>query len=132
MPLPPGTRLASPFHWEEYLPASEQLPSDTTLTIVHWQDGVWGGGFEFDVIREPEQFQKLAADRREIPRSDRVIIVSIGEGDNPLGYVEISNAPDFVDTIEVVAAHMPKGPRAAGVQVLPPSADHVSHITGSQ
>ncbi|MFB0536495.1 MAG: ATP-binding protein [Anaerolineae bacterium] len=95
MPLPPGTRLASPFHWEEYLPTSEELPSDTRLTIVRWQDGVWGGGFEFDVIREPEQFQKLVADRREISRSGRLIIVPIGEEDNHLGYVEISNAPDF-------------------------------------
>jgi signal transduction histidine kinase len=94
--LPPGTRLTLPFSQEEHLSVLEQLPPDTTLTIVHWQDSVWGRGFvEFDVIREPEQLQKLVADRREIPRSGRVIIVPIGEEDTPLGYVEISNAPDF-------------------------------------
>jgi signal transduction histidine kinase len=95
MPLPPGTRFTPSFDGEVYPPLLEQLPPDTTLTIVRWQDGVWGRGFEFDVLREPEQFQKLAADRREIPRSDRVIIVPIGEEDDPLGYVEISHAPDF-------------------------------------
>jgi signal transduction histidine kinase len=96
MTLPPGTRLTSLFPREERLSVFlDQFPPDTTLTVVRWQDGVWGRGFEFDVIREPEQFQELAADRREIPRSDRVIIVPVGEGDNPLGYVEISNAPDF-------------------------------------
>jgi len=95
MPLPPDTRLTLLFPQEEHFPVLEQFPPDTTVTVVRWQDRVWGRGFEFDVIREPEQFQKLAAVRREIPRSGRVIIVPIGEEDNPLGYVEISNAPDF-------------------------------------
>jgi len=95
MALPPGTRLTSPFDREGYLQALEQLPPDATLTIVRWQDGAWGRGFEFDVIREPEQFQELAAARQEIPRSDRVIIVPIGGEDDPLGWVEISDAPDL-------------------------------------
>ena len=94
--LPPGTRLTLPFPQEGHLSVLEQLPPDTTLTIVHWQDSVWGRGFvEFDVIREPEQFQELAVARKEILRSDRVLTVPIGEEDDPLGYVEISNAPDF-------------------------------------
>jgi signal transduction histidine kinase len=93
--LPPGARLTPPFDGEAYLPVLEQLPPDTTLTIVRWQDGVWGSRFKFDVIREPEQFQELAADQQEIPRSDRVVTVPIGEEDDPLGYVEISNGPDF-------------------------------------
>ena len=56
---------------------------------------MWGGDFEFDVIQEPDQFEEIAADQREIPRSDRVITVPIGERDDPLGYVEISSGPDF-------------------------------------
>jgi len=93
--LPPGTRLTLPFPQEERLSVLELSP-DTRLTIVRWQDGVWGRGFvEFDVIREPEQFRELAVARKEILRSDRVITVPIGEEDDPLGYVEISNAPDF-------------------------------------
>jgi len=95
MVLPPGTRFTPALDREAHLQVLEQLPPDARLTIVRWQDGVWGRGFEFDMIREPEQFQKLAADRREILRSDRVITVPIGEEDDPLGYVEISNAPDF-------------------------------------
>jgi len=73
----------------------EQLPPDKTLTLVRWQDGVWRRGFEFDVIQEPEQLQELAAARQEILRSDRVITVPIGKEHDPLGHVEISNAPDF-------------------------------------
>jgi len=45
MPLPPGTRFTPPLHWEKHLPASERLPSDTTITIVRWQDGVVGRWF---------------------------------------------------------------------------------------
>jgi signal transduction histidine kinase len=95
MVLPPGTRFTPALDGEGHPQVLEQLPPDARLTIVRWQDGVWGRGFEFDVTREPQQFQKLAADRREIPRSGRVIIVPIGEEDDPLGYVEISNTPDF-------------------------------------
>ena len=96
--LPESTRWTQPSSWEEYLPILEQLqlPLDTPLTVVRWRDGVWGRGFELDVIRETEQFvEELASDQRETPRSDRIITVAIGEDDDPLGYVEISGGPDF-------------------------------------
>ena len=32
--------------------------------------------------------------------------------------------------MELVAAYMGKGPRAAGLQLLPPSVDQLSHIQG--
>ena len=96
--LPHSTRRTESLSWEEYLPILEQLqlPLDTPLTVVRWRDGVWGRGFEIEVIREPEQLsEELASDQQEIPRSDRVITVAIGEDDEPLGYVEISGGPDF-------------------------------------
>ncbi len=98
MTLPHSTQWTEPFSWEEYLPILEQLqlPLDTPLTVVRWRDGVWGRGFELEVIREPEQLSEgLASDQQEIARSDRVITVAIGEDDDPLGYVEISGGPDF-------------------------------------
>ncbi len=98
MTLPHSTRWTQPSSWEEYLPILErlQLSLDTPLTVVRWRDGVWGRGFEIEVIREPEQFlEELALDQQETPRSDRVITVAIGETDDPLGYVEISGGPDF-------------------------------------
>jgi signal transduction histidine kinase len=93
--LPPGTQLTSPFPWEEYPSIVEQFLPHTTLTVVRWRDGVWGSVLQFDVIHEPEQFQQLAADQRDIPRSDRLIAVPIGKAGDPLGYVEISNGPDL-------------------------------------
>ena len=95
MTFPHITELTTPFRLKEYFTDLEQSLDNTTLTIVRWQDGVWGRHFEFDVIQEPEQFEELASDQQEIPRSDRVITVPIGEADDPLGYVEISGGPDF-------------------------------------
>jgi signal transduction histidine kinase len=95
MAFPQATQWTRSYPWEEYLSALEDLLADKTLTIVDWEDGVWGGDFEFDVIQEPDQFEEIAADQQEIPRSDRVITVPIGEKDDPLGYVEISSGPDF-------------------------------------
>jgi len=98
MTLPHSTQWTQSFSREEYLAVLEQLqlPLDTPLTVVRWRDGVWGRGFEIEVIREPEQFfEELASDQQETPRSDRVITVAIGETDAPLGYVEISGGPDF-------------------------------------
>jgi signal transduction histidine kinase len=93
--LPTGRQLVVPSSWEEQYHIFEQFPSEAILTVIHWQDGAWGSGFKFDVIQRPEQFQELTADQQEISRSDRVVTVSIGETDSPLGYVEISHGPDF-------------------------------------
>jgi signal transduction histidine kinase len=98
MTLPQSTRWTQPSSWDEYLPILErlQLPLDTPLTVVRWRDGVWGRGFEIEVIQKPEQLsEEIASDQQEIARSDRVITVAIGEEDDPLGYVEISSGPDF-------------------------------------
>ena len=93
--LPIGSQLVLPSSWEEQSHIFEQFSPEAIVTLMRWQDGAWGSGFKFDVIQRPEQFQDLAADQREIPRSDRVVTVSIGETDSPLGYVEISHGPDF-------------------------------------
>jgi signal transduction histidine kinase len=92
----PDTQLTLPFPQDEHLSILEQFPPDTPLTVVRLRDGVWGRGFEIEVIQEPEQLsEELVSDQQEIARSDRVITVPIGEKDDPLGYVEISNSPDF-------------------------------------
>jgi two-component system OmpR family sensor kinase len=95
MAFPQATQWTRSYPWEEYRSVLEDLLADKTLTIVRWQDGVWGRDFEFDVIHEPDQFEEIAVDQQETPRSDRVITVPIGEEDDPLGYVEISSGPDF-------------------------------------
>jgi len=56
MAFPQDTQLTRSYPWEEYRSVLEDLLADKTLTIVHWEDGVWGKDFEFDVIQEPNQF----------------------------------------------------------------------------
>ena len=73
-----------------------QLPPDTSFTLVRRWDGMWGSGFRFDVIRDPEQLRDLAVRAENSPRSDRAITVPIGQAEEPLGYVQVSNGPDFV------------------------------------
>jgi len=94
--LPSGKRLHMPFlwHWESF--EFEQLPPGTSFTVVRRGNGMWGSGFRLEVIQDPEQLQDLAASAQTSPRSDRVITVPIGQNESPLGYVKVSNGPDFV------------------------------------
>lgn len=93
--LPSGRQLVLPSSWEEQYHIFEQFSPETIFTLMRWRDGVWGSRFKFDVIERPEQFQAQAVEFRGIPRSDRVVTVPIGETDAPLGFVEISQGPDF-------------------------------------
>lgn len=92
--LPHATDFAPPFLTEEYLSALEQRLPDVSFTLVRWRDGGWGREFRFDSVQRPEQIQQFITDKVTL-RSERVITVAIGEEDDPLGYVEISNGPDF-------------------------------------
>jgi signal transduction histidine kinase len=95
MELPSGQRLTLPVQWDVQPLISEQFPFDMPFTLVRRGEGLWGSDFKIDVIREPEQLQKLATEREFTPRSERVVEVPVGEADDLLGYVEISNGPDF-------------------------------------
>jgi signal transduction histidine kinase len=94
--LPRGRRLVLPASVEEQLRLVQQLPPEVALTLLRWQDRLWGGGFEFDVIKGPEQLEDLVAGSQAVPRSDRVLTTPIDEAGAPLGYVEISRGPDLV------------------------------------
>jgi signal transduction histidine kinase len=71
-----------------------QLPPDTTLTRVRRWDSLWGSRFVFFAV--PEAAGAAAhLDRAVSLRSQRAIVVAVGQADQPHGYVEISNAPDL-------------------------------------
>ena len=96
MVLPSARQLELSFPWEEPSHFFEQLPHAAPFTIVHRWDGAWGSRFRFDVIQEPEQFKNPPVDQQmTAPRSEQVITVPIGEGDDLLGFVEISSGPDY-------------------------------------
>ncbi|UCC62749.1 MAG: HAMP domain-containing histidine kinase [Anaerolineae bacterium] len=97
--LPSGRRLPVPLLWGWESFDFERLPPDTSFTLVRRWDGMWGSGFRFDVIRDPEQLRDLAVRVDNSPRSDRVIMVPIGQAEEPLGYVQVSNGPDFVTEV---------------------------------
>jgi signal transduction histidine kinase len=90
-----GGRLALPVTREEQFRILEQLPPDAPLTVLRWQERPWGGGFELEVVQNPQQLMELAVEEREAARSDQVLTVPVGEARAPLGYVEIGHGPDL-------------------------------------
>lgn len=89
-------RLIVPATLEEQARIAESLPSEAVLALLRWQERIWGGGFELDVIHDPDQLHDLAVSVQAVPRSERVIMVPIEGAAEPLGYVEVSSGPDFV------------------------------------
>ena len=90
-----GGRLALPVTHEEQLRILDQLPPDAPLTVLRWQERPWGGGFELEVIHDPQQLRDLAVEERQAARSDQVLTVPVAEAGAPLGYVEVSHGPDL-------------------------------------
>jgi signal transduction histidine kinase len=93
--LPSGGRLVMPSWWEERSRILDQLPRESALTLLRWQDGGWGSGFRFDVIQDAEHLEKIVVEHVTAPRSDQVISRVIGEKGDPLGYAEISKGADL-------------------------------------
>lgn len=92
---------------DEALAIFEQLPSGTEFSFVRRMEGPWGARFHFGPRLGLEMMTELAPEEADLPlleslpdetvaRSERVITVPIGEGDRPLGHVELSGGPDFV------------------------------------
>ena len=94
--MPHSGRVVMPASWEEQSRILERLPPEAALTLLRWQDRVWGRGFELHLIQNPEQLEELAARGKAVPRSQRVLTLPIGDPETPGGYVELSQGPDFV------------------------------------
>jgi signal transduction histidine kinase len=94
--IPRAARLIVPASLEEQARMAERLPSEAVLTLLRWQKRVWGGGFELDIVQSPDQLRDLAVSVQAVPRSEQVVMAPIDESVDPVGYVEVSNGPDFV------------------------------------
>jgi signal transduction histidine kinase len=93
--IPFDAQLLIPLLPEEAWSILEQGPSNFPLTGIRQWDDAWGKRFSFHVIQDREELDALAQRQQAAPRSDRVITAPIGESRAPLGYVEISNGPDY-------------------------------------
>ena len=72
---------------EKDLSFFDNLPPETRVKFVHRVYYPWGSQVKFESA--PEQVDE------GIPRSTVVMQVAIGPSDQPLGYVELSEGPDF-------------------------------------
>lgn len=66
----------------------DELPPETIFRLVQRVPRPWGNRVTFD--EQPELLVELAA-----PRSGRVLTIPIGDADDPLGYVELREGPNF-------------------------------------
>lgn len=75
----------------------ERLPPNTHLTIVRRVEEPWGFSLFFQRanLRNLRPRENLGPIIDNADRSDQVITVPIGDGNSPLGYVELSNGLNF-------------------------------------
>jgi len=101
MLLPHSRRMEMQFPQD--FPFLEGLPRDVQLTIISRIEGVWGNRFQFEEQglsfslphTEGDLLHDPAPSEHEPARSGQVISVSIADGGDALGYVELSSGPDF-------------------------------------
>jgi signal transduction histidine kinase len=100
-------RLTAPFPGNGSFDIFEQLPPHAEFVVVRRFEHPWGSRFVFGA-RQPVGMVSvagtftstislqdvLAEEEDPTPRSERVVLAPIGEGD-PLGYVELSRGPGF-------------------------------------
>jgi signal transduction histidine kinase len=92
--LPSGVQLALPFSGEVPARVLERLSQEAAHPVVIWREAAWGSGFKPDVIERPEELLDLRVAAASSPRSDRAATAPIGEGRNPVGFVQVSGGPD--------------------------------------
>lgn len=78
-------------------PLFENLPTETRFSYLQRISHPWGNLIVFE--GQPEYLRGMT-----VPRSNRVFQIPIGDGDSPLGFVELRNGPNFgVETLETLA-----------------------------
>ncbi len=93
--FPSEQQLVPPSIVEQQARHLEPVPPATGLTLLRWREGVWAGGFKFEVVDGPEELRYLAAEQGSAPRSERVVTVPVRNAGGLLGFVEISKGPDL-------------------------------------
>jgi signal transduction histidine kinase len=103
-------------HWN--YPVLGNLPPGTSVTVIHRDESPWGGELTFEAIPVPEEIALYIAPtvEVEVPRSDLIVTVPVGELEDPVGYVELSAPKDFpTETLDAVSRALLLG---GGVAVL--------------
>jgi signal transduction histidine kinase len=93
----PGQRVALPLARAELPPdLSEYFPPGTEVIPVRLWHGPWGNRFIFSGTLEHQHLlERTPIPQSTSPRSGQVVTVPIGHAEGSLGYVEISEGPDF-------------------------------------
>ncbi|MCS7061033.1 MAG: HAMP domain-containing sensor histidine kinase [Anaerolineae bacterium] len=82
---------AQPVDWR----ALPDLPADVNFLVVRRVEGAWGNRFVINLLSRVELEKLKPEETGQTSRSDLVVRLPIGETGRPLGYVELSEAPDF-------------------------------------
>ncbi len=92
------TRVGSILSNVRELPAIRQLISENSWKIIRRDPGPWGGQLTFAEIQhsDPLPNAENQPEVSAITRSRRVVLQPIGAAQSPLGYVELSEGPDYV------------------------------------
>jgi signal transduction histidine kinase len=103
--MPHGDSLVVPGRRSDRFTLSNTLPPDLEVTVVRRIGGPWGDRVIFSTLPfeellaipapDVDDIQRPALTEEETPRSKQVLTVPIGPPGRPLGYVELSNSPDF-------------------------------------
>jgi signal transduction histidine kinase len=126
MALASGQSLVVPSRSGDRFPRLEELPPGAELRIIRRIEGPWGDRIilqnlpgtalatnslaNADDLPEP-------ADAEDPPRSQQVILATIGSSDRPVGHIELSSSPDFsVETLATTSRALL--PAAGGATLL--------------
>lgn len=82
---------AQPVDWA----AVADLPAGANFLIVRRAESAWGSRFVIEMASRAELEKLKPADAEQTRRSDLVVRLPIGDASHPVGYVELSEAPDF-------------------------------------
>lgn len=87
------------YRLRERFPLFDELPADTRFTIVQRSDDVWGARLSFgiDVGLNDDPIPEQTAQDAPGSRSDTMVLVAVGDEQDPLGYVELSAGSNFGD-----------------------------------
>ncbi len=81
------------------LPAAlaDMLPAGTSVTIVHRQDGPWGKQFVFEemIVSDADTLSVEIDSPPPHYRSKASVVHTVGDPENPIGYVELSEPLDY-------------------------------------
>ncbi len=72
-----------------------KLPPGSTYVVVRRIDDPWGSRFVFETYERGQRPKDGLDPVDGPPRSDRTVVYAIGDSTRPIGYIELSGAPNF-------------------------------------